>query len=659
MAENKTETPSSETSETAEKRLLQPRPKERAGVVAWLAARVPQLRLLAVGAICGAALMGLRSCDQQQAAEPSSPPDPHAGHAAEEMTWTCAMHPQIQQQEPGACPICGMDLIPVSKSGGSEAENHPARVTLSERAQTLAKLRTSLVRRRSDSTGAVRLLGRIEPNETTLKIVTAWTGGRIDRLFVNTTGEKVRGGQIVATLYSPEIFAAHQDLITASGQVDRMSQGAESSLRAAEAALAAARQRLSLLGVPDGELARMEKQKKPTTAVPIRTPFGGTVMERMATEGTYVTTGARLYSIAKLTSLWIQLDAYESDLPLLKLQQSVSVEVESYPGEQFEGVVTFIDPTLDPQRRTARVRVEVDNKDGRLRPGMFAQAVVTADAETGPDAPLVIPSTAPLFTGRRAIVYVEVPADTGVAYEALTVRLGPRLGNVYPVVAGLAEGDRIVTRGAFALDADLQIRGGNSMMVSPDDREPGKWDDVIHVPRAELRRIAPAVGAYLLVQAALADDDLALSQAAATKLVRTLPNAKLETPQEAKRAWDHYAKKLGEHAEHMIQANSIEQARKSFEGLSGTVVMILRVLGNPLDKPLRQAHCPMARGSQGGTWIQESEEVDNSYFGASMLSCGDVTAQVAPGEHLAAPGDGSAQKPTQKPAPKPTEGHNH
>lgn len=650
MNENKIEVENSE-----ESRASDPRASRKAWVFSWLRARVPQMRLVAIGVVAGAVLMALRSCGGGAAEQTVSTPDPHAGHSSEEVTWTCSMHPQIQTKEPGQCPICGMDLIPISTGGETDDADNPARITLSRRAQKLAELRTSLVRRRSDSTGAVRLLGRIEPNETTLKNVTAWTGGRIDRLFVNTTGETVKGGQIVATLYSPEIYAAHQDLITASSQVERMSDGAETSLRAAEAALGAARQRLSLLGVPDGELARMEKEKKPTTAVPIRTPFGGTVMERFVTDGAYVTTGARLYSIAKLTSLWIQLDAYESDLPLLRLKQNVSVEVESYPGESFDGVVTFIDPTLDAQRRTARVRVEVENEDGRLRPGMFAQAVVASETENDVDAPLVVPSTAPLFTGRRAIVYVEVSSSSGATYEARTVRLGPRLGNLYPVVAGLSEGERIVTRGAFALDADLQIRGGDSMMNSSDDSEPGKWDQVVHVPRGELRDIAPVVAAYLTVQSALADDDLARAQAGATKMGEELPGAKLDGAPASKKAWEHFSMKLSEHSQRIVEANSIETARKGFEGLSGTVVMILRVLGNPLDKPLRQAYCPMARGSQGGTWIQEGEEVDNSYYGASMLSCGDVTETIEPGGHLATPADDS----TSKPAAKPAGGHNH
>ncbi len=630
-----------------------------ARVARWLRARAPSIRLLAIGFLCGAIVVGVRSCGRGRLGEEGA--DRHAGHQGHEsekigesVTWTCSMHPQIQKDEPGQCPICGADLIPVSGSGGDGENNNPAIVKLSERAKQLAQLRTSVVRRRSDSSGDVRLLGRIEPNESTLKTVTAWTGGRIDRLYVNTTGETVKGGQIIATLYSPEIFAAHQDLISASAQVARMSGSAESSHRAAEAALDATRQRLSLLGVPDGEVARMAKQKKPVPAVAIRTPFGGTVMERLATEGTYVTTGAPLYRIAKLSSLWIQLDAYEGDLPLLSLEQSVRIEVEAYPGEEFEGVITFIEPTVNAQKRTTRVRVEVENKDGRLRPGMFAQAVVAAETEKGSDAPLVVPATAPLFTGRRSIVYVELPADSGGAYEARTVRLGPRLGNLYPVVAGLSEGDRIVTRGAFALDADLQIRGGSSMMNSPDDRQPGPWDKIVHVPRADLRRLAPVVASYLSVQRALADDDLALSQAAATKIGENLAGASLESSSEAKQTWEHLSKNLDEQSKHIVQSNSLEQARKGFEGLSGTVVMLLRIFGNPLGKPVVQVHCPMPRGSGGASWVQEGGKVDNSYFGASMLSCGDIVDKIDPGEHLATP-----QGKKEKAATKPAGGHNH
>ncbi|HUT78732.1 MAG TPA: efflux RND transporter periplasmic adaptor subunit [Polyangia bacterium] len=610
------------------------------------------LLLLGVGIAIGSVAVGIfrSAAVDPQAKQGAAPVD-----EAEHFVWTCSMHPQIRRPEPGRCPICGMDLVPVAANEGTGSDD-AGRVVLSERARALAGLRTEAVRRRGDATAGVRLLGRVEPDEETLKTVTAWIGGRIDRLHVKTTGERVRAGQVIATLYSPEVFAAHQDLLVARRQADRMASGAPSSLVAATAALEAARDRLRLLGLPDGEVSAMESQGRPTRAVPIRTPFGGTVMERLATEGAYVTTGAPLYRVANLSNLWIQLDAYESDLPRLAVGQRVRVEMEGSSGEAIEGAVTFIDPALDPERRTARVRVEVENRDGRLRPGTFVQAVVVVESKQGADAPLVVPSTAPLFTGRRAIVYVEVAAgEDRTGYEPRTVRLGPRLGIYYPVVAGLSEGERIVTHGAFAIDADLQIRGGASMMASPDDSEPGTWDDDLDVPRDELRRVSPVVDAYLSVQRALAADDLPKAQAAAVEMGQHLSKVVIERPAPAGNAWDELSSELDGQARHVAGADSIEHARMGFEDLSDSIATLLRKLGNPLDRPLVQVHCPMAFGSRGADWIQQGTDIDNPYFGASMRTCGEVRHSVAPGSRLPLPGN------PIRPAPgaPPVGGHRH
>ncbi len=391
---------------------------------------------------------------------------------SEASIWTCSMHPQVRQNEPGQCPLCGMDLIAVEPELGDEKAS--SRVTLSERAKTLARIRTSEVSRLGSGRVERRLLGRVDYDETSLRTVTAWIGGRIERLHVSTTGERVRRGQVIATLYSPEVYNAHQDLIQARQQLERLLDGATpSARRASEAALGAARDRLRLLGVPSNEVRSMEMAEKPSERVRIRTPFGGTVIERLATQGSYVETGSGLYRVAKLSTLWVQLDAYESDLPVMRAGQEVSLRVEALPGESFEGRVTFVDPVLDPNTRTARVRIEVKNRDRRLLPGMFVEASVQSDPAESParEAPLVIPATAPLFTGRRSVVYVEVQDADAPTYEARVVNLGTRTGDLYPVLSGLREGERVVIHGAFALDADLQIQGGNSMM-SAEGRNP-------------------------------------------------------------------------------------------------------------------------------------------------------------------------------------------
>jgi len=414
---------------------------------------------------------------------PATDIETHA-HDGEETIWTCAMHPQIRQTEPGQCPICGMDLIPVELSAAAD-EGNGRRVSLSERAKILARVRTAEVERLGSGRVERRLLGRVDYDERSLRTVTAWIGGRIDRLHVSTTGERVKRGQVIATLYSPEVYTAHQDLIQARQQFERLQETATpSASRAAEAALSASRDRLRLLGVPDGELRAMERADKPSERARIRTPFGGTVIERLATQGNYVETGTGLYRVADLSTLWVQLDAYESDLPVLQAGQIVLIRVEALPGEVFKGRVTFVDPVLDPKTRTARVRIEVNNQDRRLRPGMFVEASVQSDGagKGAQEAPLVIPATAPLFTGRRSVVYVELPEAEEPTYEARVVTLGPRMGDLYPVLSGLQEGERVVVHGGFAIDADLQIQGGDSMMNLPDEDDAAANDHTAHEP---------------------------------------------------------------------------------------------------------------------------------------------------------------------------------
>ncbi|MFT4977159.1 MAG: Cu(I)/Ag(I) efflux system membrane fusion protein, partial [Myxococcota bacterium] len=296
-----------------------------------------------------------------------------------------------------------------------------------------------------------------------------------------------------------------------------------------------------------------------------------------------------------------------------------------------EGEIAFIDPTVDSRLRTAKVRVQVD-EPGTLRPGMFAEAVVTASDGA---SPLVIPATAPLFTGRRSIVYVERPSERGgFSYTPRTVRLGPRLGEVYPVVAGLSAGERVVTRGAFAIDADLQIRGGPSMMSTPDDTA---TEGAALVPLTPTQRasLAPTLSAYLEVQVTLADDDLPAAVQAAGAVVAAAAAVRLEGAAAA--PWSEVSAHVKTHADALAKAGEIEAARAEFEPLSLAIEAVLRRFGNPLDAPVQVAFCPMARGSEGARWVQQGTDIDNAYFGASMLSCGEITAAVDPGTYLAEP----------------------
>ncbi len=550
--------------------------------------------------------------------------------------WTCSMHPQIQESQPGQCPICGMDLIPLVAGGEEELADNE--VTMSPRARALARLRTTEVRRISASGETLRMLGRVDYDETTLQTVTAWTGGRIDRLHVEVTGQRIRRGQIVASLYSPEIYAAHQDLMTAKTQVERLAAASPIARASAEAQLEAARQRMILLGVPQAEVTRMELHTgNPARNVAIRSPFSGTVLERLASEGAYVQTGSPLYRVANLTRLWVQLDAYESDLPHLSLGQTVALEVEALPGEPLDGRIAFIDPIIDPLRRTARVRIEVSSPDQRLRPGMFVEAVLRAGGEGDErHQPLVIPATAALFTGRRSVVYVELSGRERPTYEARVVRLAPQVGDIFPVVAGLAEGERVVSNGAFSLDADLQIRGGRSMMMGGDDSTPGPYDLAIEAPAEWDEGLRPVVAAYLQVQHHLSVDELEGAKTSAAELVTAVDAITLTEPANAVEAWQPLARHLRMHGGRLAAATTIEEARGQFESLGERIAILLRVFGNPMDTALRVAFCPMAFDNRGASWVQSAEDVENAYFGNAMRTCGSVRDTVEPDAFLPA-----------------------
>lgn len=589
--------------------------------------------MLLMGLAAGGLVFGGGGGDDEMASGHQHAEGEGGGEAS--TTWTCSMHPQIQQDEPGQCPICGMDLIPASSGDDSGEVLEPDEIRLNERARKLARIRTTTVERRSSDGAAKRLLGRIVPDETRVKTVTAWTSGRIDRLRVATTGERIRRGQVIADIYSPEIYAAHRELMSALDQLERLSDAQNYAKKSAQSGVEAIRRKLKLLGVTDSQIERMEKADSPWESVPIRAQFGGTVLERLVDEGNYVNAGTGIYRVADLSNLWVQLDAYESDLPALQEGQRVELEVASMPGKTFEGEVSFIDPVVDPKTRTAQVRVEVENPDGKLRPGMWTEATILAqDIGAGEKPPLVIPESAPLFSGRRSLVYVELPDKQVPTYEAREVKLGSKVGHVFPVIAGLEAGEEVVIHGAFVLDADLQIRGGKSLMTRPDDSAMRAIDRAMDVPDSFRDQLAPIFRAYLEMQRGLASDELEAARVSAKKMQGAIDSFAADGPPKAMRAWSNIEEQLVPRVEAFADAPDIGSARAVFEDITQQLKLLLQHFGNPLDEELKVAFCPMAFDNRGAEWLQTESEVDNVYFGEEMRRCGEFRGTLEQGTHL-------------------------
>jgi Cu(I)/Ag(I) efflux system membrane fusion protein len=616
-------------------------------------------------------------------------------------SWTCAMHPELHLPAPGKCPKCGMDLIP--EIGKTEDEG-PRILAVTETARKLAKVETAkLERRRAEA--QLRLVGKVDFDETQLKTISAYVAGRLTRLFVDYTGIPVRAGDHLVEIYSPELYAAQEEYLLAQKTAGSTTGGMRES---AELTAQAAREKLILLGLAEEQLAEIRKAGKPSAALTLRSPIGGIVVKKEATEGAYVEKGTPLYTVANLSRVWVRLDAYEQDLAWLRYRQEVEFKTDAYGDEAFKGWISFIDPVLNEETRTVKIRVLADNADGRLKPNMFVRATVkmhvagsgqpiapelagkwicpmhgqvikdTAapcdlcgmalvqaeqlgyaknDAEA---PPLLVPASAALLTGPRAVVYVAVPGREMPTYEARTVELGPRVGEWYVVRSGLKEGEEVVVQGAFKLDASLQIKGKSSMMhpaggppetghaghtVQVADPHAGHSAGTPDSPKTEAETIrlqSPAefraqfdavLQIYFSVSRALFSDNHQAAVQAAKQLDEVLAKIDMTLLQgETHMAWMKEAAVLQKQTAAIAEAKDIDAQRTAFSLLSESLITASKRFGPVNRAGLYILHCPMAFQDKGANWLSDRKDIQNPYFGAKMPGCGEVTATLQEGE---------------------------
>lgn len=374
----------------------------------------------------------------------------------EKQIWTCSMHPQIKMDKPGKCPICAMDLIPLRKNSHSSSTEmiDPNAVQLSKEAMALANIETSKVTK-SIPSKTIRLYGKIAIDERTLQSQTSYVSGRIETLNVEFTGEPVSKGQTLAVIYSPDLYSAQQELIEAK----RMNQ---------PTLVEAAREKLRLWNMTTQQIQSIEQSSVPSPTIEIKANTSGIVVSKRVNRGDYVSQGSVLYEIANLDRVWAVFDAFEADLPFLRKGDKLTFTLSAMPGREYSGIIRFIDPMIDPQSRTARVRIDLPNAKQELKPEMNAMATVEASPRQA-SSQLIIPQTALLWTGKRSIVYVRQPDTSTPTFQLREIQLGASLNGAYVVESGLSEGEEIVTNGIYAIDASAQLEGKRSMMNTPDD----------------------------------------------------------------------------------------------------------------------------------------------------------------------------------------------
>lgn len=513
--------------------------------------------------------------------------------------WTCAMHPQIRQNEPGQCPICGMDLTPLEDAEQETVDNRT--IQLSENALKLSGIETSTVDYLTTDEEHFSMDGKVAIDERKRTKIPAHFHGRIEQLNVNFTGQEVTHGQVLASIYSPELITAQEELLQA---VKTKAQFPE--------LYKAARAKLSNWKLSDTEIDRIENSGKIQKNLDIRAHHSGVVLQRLVTEGDHVNRGDILFELANLNQLWVLFDAYENDLAHLKNGTKIRFKAQALPQTTFETQISFIDPVIDPKTRVAKVRAEVNNSSGMLKPEMFITGSVLAHSNQKVQQ-LVVPQSAVLWTGKQSVVYVKKPTQKP-EFEFRQITIGKRIGANYLVENGLNQGDEVVTKGAFTIDAAAQLNGKISMM---NVKENSPQDDHQHIHyekplKEETVHPDELLQHYIPLKNALVVEDKTQISAAIEQLLSTTK------------------KHPGLSSMHSLiqtlqQQKEIEKQRHTFRKVSNQLIQLIDKAPNTTSKKYFIDFCPMAVDDSGAYWISEFEEIKNPYFGDRMLHCGSIS----------------------------------
>ncbi|MDP3472843.1 MAG: efflux RND transporter periplasmic adaptor subunit, partial [Algoriphagus sp.] len=509
--------------------------------------------------------------------------DGHA-HGLESLSnqlWTCSMHPQVKLSEPGDCPLCGMDLIPVTTS--SSSSSNPMAYEMTPEAVAMAQIHTTKIAG-VDASGELFLTGKIQPDERENASVTAKYPGRIERLFVSFTGEEVKAGQRLATLYSPELLSAQRELLEAVKSKNDFPELYQ-----------AAKEKLKFWKLTESQINAIEQSGKVTEQIDILADQSGVVVQRNVAVGDYVSTGTVLFNVVNLNKLWVLLDAYESDFQFLNLGNEINFSVAGFPGDEFKAKITFIDRLINPNTRAASVRAEITNSGQKLKPEMFVTARIRTNAKSAASG-ISVPRTAVLWSGKRSVIYVKVPDAEMPSFEMREVTLGPRMGDNYIIEAGLQAGEEIVTNGVFAIDAAAQLSGQFSMMNRPKTKS-------LEVSQEFRDQITSVADAYFLVKNNLVKDNLSEAQKSLSTLDQNLGKVNMNLVKgEAHDLWMGMLSGLKDAKTKMANTKDLEEARKHFSMLSFHMLEVTETFG--LNKAVvYKDYCPMAFGDQGAYWL--------------------------------------------------------
>jgi Cu(I)/Ag(I) efflux system membrane fusion protein len=539
--------------------------------------------------------------------------------------WTCSMHPQILSEAPGDCPICGMDLIPAeTRAEGLLADQFK----LTANAMALANIQTSIVGSGKAEDNEIQLSGKIAENEATNVVQVSYFSGRIETLAIGFIGEEVFKGQLLATMYSPELYAAQQELITAL------------SLKDTQPALyKAVRTKLKLWKLSESQINKIEMSGKIQENFPVYATVSGTVSEKLVAEGAAIKKGQPLFKIANLETVWASFDVYENQINRFKKGQEITITTNAAPNNLYKSKVAFIDPILNTSTRTVTLRAILPNKEGMFKPGMFVEGEIKTINSKATEV-IAIPSSAVLWTGKRSVVYLKATINESV-FEIRKITLGNKNGSTYEVLSGLKNGDEIVTNGTFTVDAAAQLQGKKSMMnkkggiaitgheghvaMNGSVNKDTKNNSVrLEVSKEFQKQLNEVFIKYIALKDAFVKEESnnIISQSEKIGAILSKVDIKLLENKEAQTFWMSLEKQLRVAVSSILKTTAIKEQRNHFKQVSASLIEALQVFG--VNEKVFVAFCPMADSNKGAYWLSIEKKVINPYFGNKMLTCGEV-----------------------------------
>ena len=537
----------------------------------------------------------------------------HDAKEADSDLWTCSMHPQIRLPEPGDCPICGMDLIPLDAANNNL---NPLVFEMTEDAMSIANIQTSTVGQSSHgNAGQLKLSGRIKADETNSASIVAHIAGRIEKLYVSYTGEKINKGQKVASIYAPKLIAAQKELLEAYKVKEMQPELYEATVN-----------KLKFWKLTDTQIQNIISSEKLIESFAIYADYAGVVINKKVSVGDYVNEGESLFDLQNLNKLWAVFDVYESDLSHFKIGQKISFKTPALPNKTFTSTINFLDPVINPNTRTAAIRLSINNGGQQLKPEMFIEGKMQLDDKNA--GAISIPKSAVLWTGERSVVYVKQPNLSTPSFEFREIVLGQAVGKNYQVISGLSNGEEIVTNGAFVIDASAQLNNQSSMMnrnlLVNEDGEPALPDYTTSATTLFKNQLQEVLASYLQIKNALIASDDKLVESKRGKLIAAINKVDMKQLKGAAHVyWMNEGKELLNLAKKFEAGEGLEMQRTHFSEFSNLLIQLTKVFGVESDTYYVQ-YCPMAENKNGGYWLSLSQDINNPYFGDAMLGCGSV-----------------------------------